>query len=119
MNNNNLLMTIPSVEPEELAYLQAFTNDLSEDKLRLFITIYNGKRKKSETILVCALLGFFLVAGVHRFVLGQMGMGILYVFTGGLCLIGTIVDVINHKKLTFEYNQQMAIESMTMASGYR
>jgi hypothetical protein len=46
-------------------------------------------------------------------------MGVLYFFTGGLCLIGTIVDVINHKRLTFEHNQQMAIESMGMISRFK
>jgi hypothetical protein len=49
---------------------------------------------------------------------GQIGMGILYLFTGGLCIVGTIVDTINHKKLAFEYNQQMAIESLAMAQAY-
>lgn len=118
MRDNNLLLLIPSVEPDELAYLQSFTNDLPEDKLKMFITIYNGKRKNAETVLICALIGFFGVAGIHRIILGQVGMGILYLFTAGLCLVGTIVDVINHKKLTFEYNQKMALESMGMISGY-
>ncbi|MEO6721092.1 MAG: TM2 domain-containing protein [Ferruginibacter sp.] len=113
---SNLIMQIQAVEADELAFLQAFTKDLAEDKLQLFISIYNGKRKKTETILLCCLLGFIAAAGIHRFVLGQVGMGILYFFTGGLCLIGTIVDIINHKQLTFEYNQQMAVESMQMIS---
>jgi hypothetical protein len=38
----------------------------------------------------------------------------LYLFTGRLCLIGTILDIINHKQLTFEYNQQMALDAMAM-----
>ena len=111
---SELIIAIPAVEPDELAYLQLVTQDLNEDKLRLFITIYNGKRKRTETILLCCLLGFIAAAGIHRFVLGQIGMGLLYFFTGGLCLIGTIVDIINHKQLTFEYNQQMASETMSM-----
>jgi hypothetical protein len=37
-------------------------------------------------------------------------MGILYLLTGGLCLIGTIVDLINYKNLAFEYNQKVAQE---------
>nr|MBP9099183.1 TM2 domain-containing protein [Ferruginibacter sp.] len=57
-------------------------------------------------------------AGIQRFIIGQIGMGILYLFTGGLCLIGTIVDVINHKQLAFEFNQQMANESMAMVKGF-
>lgn len=109
-----LMLLIPAVEPDELAYLQAFTHDLSEDKLKMFVAVYNAKRRKTETILICCLLGFVAAAGIHRFVLGHIGMGILYLFTGGLCLIGTIVDIVNHKQLTFEYNQKMAIESFEM-----
>ncbi|MEP7107223.1 MAG: NINE protein [Ferruginibacter sp.] len=110
----DLIMRIPAVEADELAYLQAITNNLPEDRFQLFISLYNGKRKKTETILFCCLLGFVLAGGIQRFVVGQIGMGILYFFTGGLCLIGTIVDIINHKQITFEYNQQMAIEAMNM-----
>ena len=113
--NQNLITMIPAVEADELAYLQALTKDLSEDKLKLFISIYNGKRKKAETILICCVLGFVCAGGIQRFVVGQIGMGILYLFTGGLCLIGTIVDTVNHKQLAFEFNQKMAIESMAMA----
>ena len=57
-----------------------------------------------------ALLGFIVVAGVHRLLLGQIEMGILYLFTGGLCLVGTIIDLVNHQKLAFEYNQKVANE---------
>lgn len=116
--STNLITLIPAVEPDELAYLKELTKGLSEDKLKLFISIYNGKRKKAETILICCLLGFVCFAGIQRFVVGQMGMGVLYLFTGGLCLIGTIVDVINHKQLAYEYNQQMATESMGMINAF-
>ena len=116
--NANLIFLIPAVEPDELAYLQAFTKDLTEDKMHLFISLYNNKRKKTETILICCLLGFVAAAGIQRFVLGQVGMGILYLFTGGLCLVGTIMDILNHKSLTFEYNQQMAMEAMDMVKGF-
>ena len=116
--NQNLITMIPAVEADELAYLQALTKDLSEDKLKLFISIYNGKRKKAETILICCILGFVCAAGIQRFVVGQIGMGILYLFTGGLCLIGTIVDLVNHKQLAFEFNQKMAIESMSMINAF-
>ncbi len=115
--NPNLITMIPAVEADELAYLQQLTKDLPEDKLNLFISIYNGKRKKTETILLCCVLGFVCAAGIQRFVVGQIGMGVLYLFTGGLCLVGTIVDTVNHKQIALEFNQKMAIESMTMVRG--
>lgn len=114
----NLITLIAAIEPDELAFLQGLTNDLSEEKLRTFIMLYNSKRKKADTILIGCIVGFLGVSGVQRFMVGQIGMGILYLFTGGLCLIGTIVDIINHKKLAFEYNQQMAIESLGMAQAF-
>jgi hypothetical protein len=41
-------------------------------------------------------------------------MGLLYFFTGGLCLIGTILDIVNHKQLADEYNAQMANETLQL-----
>ena len=114
----DLITLIPDVEADELAFLQAFAKDLPQDKLQLFISLYNGKRKKTDTILICCLLGFVGAAGIQRFVVGQIGMGILYFFTGGLCFIGTIVDIINHKQLTLEYNQKMAMEALRMVKNF-
>ena len=65
---------------------------------------YRGKRRSPQEILLFTLLGFIIIAGVQRFVIGQIGMGILYLLTGGLCLIGTIVDLVNHRTLALEYN---------------
>ena len=59
--------------------------------------------------------GIFLgISGIHRFITGEIGMGILYLFTAGLCLIGTIVDLVNHQKLAFDYNRKVAEEVLVM-----
>lgn len=115
----NLMNLIEAMEGEELVFLQNFTQDLSQDQLQNFVMVYNGKRRKADHILLGCLVGFVAVGGVQRFMVGQTGMGILYLFTGGLCLVGTIIDTINHKKLAFEYNQQMARESMAMVHSFR
>lgn len=115
----NLMNMISSIEGEELVYLQAITKELTEDQLFNFISVYNGKRRTTDQILLGCILGFVCVGGIQRFMVRQNGMGLLYFFTGGLCLIGTIVDIVNHKKLTFEYNQQMANESMAMVYSHR
>lgn len=115
----NLINLIPSIEGEELVYLQMLTKDLNPEQLTNFIALYNGKRRKTDQVLLGCVLGFVLVSGVQRFMLGQNGMGLLYLFTGGLCFIGTIMDTINHKRLTFEYNQKMAREGMAMVYAYQ
>ncbi len=38
--------------------------------------------------------GFMGFAGIHRFYVGKIGTGILWLMTGGLCGIGTIIDMI-------------------------
>lgn len=52
--------------------------------------------KKSKTVaLILCILGFFGLAGLHRMYVGKVGSGILHFFTGGLCMIGTIMDLIS------------------------
>ena len=105
---------LPELSGEEMLYVQTLLKDMDDDKARSFGSIYRTRRKDPQMILITALLGFIGFAGIHRFIIGQIGMGILYFFTGGLCLIGTIVDLVNHQKLTFEHNQKMANEVLSM-----
>ena len=65
-------------------------------------------------MLIFCIVGLFLLPGLQRFIIGQIGMGILYLFTIGLCFIGSIVDIVNHKELAIEYNQRMVFESLQM-----
>jgi TM2 domain-containing membrane protein YozV len=105
---------LPEVTGEEMMYLQNILKDMDDAKAQSFMNVYRAKRREPMLVLVTALIGFVAIAGVHRFILGQIGMGLLYLFTGGLCLIGTIVDLVNHQKLAFEYNQKMANEVLLM-----
>jgi len=77
--------------------------------------LYSGKRKSPQDLLIFCLVGLFLVPGLQRFITGQIGMGILYLFTVGLCFIGSIVDLVNYKTLATEYNQKMAFEAFQIA----
>ena len=42
-------------------------------------------------LLLCIFLGYF---GVHRFYVGRIGLGILYLFTFGLLGFGWLVDIV-------------------------
>jgi hypothetical protein len=50
--------------------------------------------KKDTAVLLCLLGFFFGINGLHRFYLRQTGLGILWLLTGGLCVVGQIVDAI-------------------------
>ena len=111
---NSLYQYFPTLDIEEYNFLQGLTKDFNETQLQQFCTIYSARRKDAQLILILALIGFLGFNGIHRFVLGNIGMGILYLLTGGLCLIGTIIDLVNHKKLTHEFNFNQAVQTANM-----
>ena len=45
-----------------------------------FLNIYVGRRKKRENILIFTIIGFIGLGGIQRFVLGQIGMGLLFIY---------------------------------------
>ncbi len=54
-----------------------------------------GVSARSRSVaLITACLGFIGFAGIHRFYVGKIGTGILWLCTGGLLYIGTICDVV-------------------------
>lgn len=109
-----IIDVLPEITGEEMLYVQALLKDMDDEKARTFASVYRTRRKDPQLILITALIGFVGFAGIHRFIIGQIGMGILYFFTAGLCLIGTIVDLVNHQKLTAEHNQKIANEVLAM-----
>ncbi len=113
----NIFQLMPYLEGEEMFFIQNLLKDWTDEKAQQFAMMYSSRRKDPMLVLLTPLLNFVGIAGVHRFLLGQIGMGLLYLFTGGLCFIGTIIDLINYKSLTFEYNQKIAMEiSMVLKS---
>lgn len=101
---------LPELEGEESQYIGEILRDMDEKEAKLFSTLYRARRRDPVLLLILALIGLLGIAGIHRFMVGQIGMGLLYVFTGGLCLIGTIVDMINYRNFAFEYNRLKARE---------
>ena len=52
------------------------------------------KRKSKMVALILCILGFFGLAGLHRIYVGKVGSGILHFFTYGLCIVGTVIDLL-------------------------
>lgn len=84
---------------EKSVYLKEKLASLSEDKFNLLSTI----ELKDPTILL--LISIFLGSlGVDRFMLGDIGMGVLKLLTCGCCGILTIIDWFSIQKRTKELN---------------
>lgn len=106
------ILLLPNLDGNERIFLSNVLGELPEGDQLTAMQIYRAKRKDPQIILILALIGFAGFAGIHRLMLGQIGMGILYLLTGGLCLIGTIYDLLNYGKLTLEFNQRAAAEAV-------
>jgi len=114
----NVLQLMPSLEGDEMAFVQELIKDMDDAHSQQFAIAYMSRRKDPSNIMLFAVIGLLGVAGIQRFVLNQVGMGLLYFLTGGLCLIGTIVDIVNHKKLSFEYNSKQAQQVASMVRNF-
>ncbi len=104
----NIMQLMPELEGDEMVFVQGLVKEMDDAKAQMFANSYRTRRKDSTTLLLVSLAGFLGIAGIHRFMIDQIGMGILYLLTGGFCGIGTIIDLINMKKMAYSYNQAQA-----------
>ncbi|MBQ7373713.1 MAG: TM2 domain-containing protein [Clostridia bacterium] len=84
---------------DKIVFLKDRLKTIDDDKFTLVSSV---ELKDPTTVLLLSLfLGGF---GVDRFVLGDTGMGVLKLLTGGLCGILTIVDWFSVQKKAKEIN---------------
>jgi TM2 domain-containing membrane protein YozV len=119
MNMQQMLMMLPDLQPEELAFLQDLTRNMSEKDQEQFLFMYRSKRKDKTTMLLLAAIGFLGVAGIHRIISGDIVLGILYLFTLGFCFVGTIIDIININQITNDFNRKQASETAQIMGMFR
>jgi TM2 domain-containing membrane protein YozV len=107
-------MMLPGIQPDELVFIQTLMSDMTETQQQHFISVYASRRKETQIMLIATLAGFIGIAGIQRFIAGDIGLGILYLLTGGLCCIGTIIDLVTIRDITFRYNKRQAVEAATL-----
>lgn len=103
---------MPQITLEEAVTLDVLLKDKSEQQINNFRILYLNRRKDAQLILITTAIGFLGFAGIQRLILDQPAIGVIYLLTFGFCGIGTIVDLINHRNLTLEYNQKLARDLM-------
>lgn len=91
---------------EKIMYLKEKLGTVDEQKLSLISTV---ELKDPTTLLLISI--FLGGLGIDRFMLGDTGMGILKLLTGGVCGILTIVDwfTISGKTKELNFNNVMAL----------
>jgi TM2 domain-containing membrane protein YozV len=93
MSNNDKL------DPVQLSQIRSRLEQIDEADGQ---TMMSAELKSPTTMLIISILVGIL--GVDRFMLGQVGMGILKLLTVGGLGILYIIDWINVSKMTREYN---------------
>ena len=94
------IMTNQKYFPEEkIVYLKDKLRTMDDEKFSLISTI---EMKDPTTLLLVSI--FLGALGIDRFMIGDTGMGILKLLTGGCCGILTIIDWFTISKKTKELN---------------
>lgn len=110
MDQNKIDMYIMSNQKyfpvEKIVYIKEKLATMDESKFTLLQTI--EMKDPTTLLLVSIFLGPF---GIDRFMLGETGMGILKLLTGGCCGILTIIDwfTISKKAKELNFNNMMTI----------
>lgn len=91
---------------ERIMYLKEKLEAMDDSKFSLISTV---ELKDPTTILLISI--FLGGLGIDRFMIGDTGMGVLKLLTGGLCGILTIIDwfTISKKVKELNFNNVMAL----------
>jgi TM2 domain-containing membrane protein YozV len=104
---------LPELDEPERSFIEGLTVGMSHENIQQFAAAYRQARKDPQTLRLMAIIGIVAIPGLHRFWVGQVGVGFLYLFTGGLLWVGTIIDIFKFRVLAFSFNQRVARQIVT------
>lgn len=86
-------------EPGQILFIKDRLLDLEDDKFALICSL--DYKDPTTLLLISIFVGGF---GIDRFMLGDTGLGVLKLLTGGACGIWTIIDWFLIQRRTREQN---------------
>jgi hypothetical protein len=92
----------------ERTYIQELIAQMPLQQAEVFLIEYRKRRKDPQTVLLAAVIGLVACPGFQRFWLGEMGMGLLFLFTAGFLAIGSIIDLATYRTLSRCHNEKVA-----------
>ncbi len=87
---------------------QMMIQDLTDQQKLLFTTQYDSVKKDRGMVLILSVILGTL--GVDRFMIGEVGMGLLKLFTFGLCGILWLIDIFTIRGKVDDLNRKTATE---------
>lgn len=106
---NSLLINYAKYFPEEsMPAIRQTLEQLGEDKAAQALTM----DYKDPTIALClSLICFLGISGIDRFYIGDIGLGVGKLLTGGGCGIWAIIDLFLIMGATKEKNYQKFVQN--------
>lgn len=87
---------------------QIMMQELTDQQKLLFMGQYDSAKKDRGTVLILSVL--FGTLGVDRFMIGDIGMGLLKLLTFGLCGILWLIDIFTIRGKVDDLNRKNANE---------
>jgi TM2 domain-containing membrane protein YozV len=92
----------------ERIYIQNLIAQMPVQQAEVFLLEYRRRRKDPQTVLLSAVIGLVACPGFQRFWLGEVGMGLLFLFTAGFLAMGSIIDLCTYRTLARCHNEKVA-----------
>ena len=92
----------------ERIYIQNLIAQMPLQQAEVFLIEYRRRRKDPQTVLLAAVIGLVACPGFQRFWLGEVGMGLLFLFTAGFLAMGSIIDLCTYRTLARCHNEKVA-----------
>jgi TM2 domain-containing membrane protein YozV len=102
----------------ERIYIQNLIAQMPLRQAEVFLLEYRRRRKDPQTVLLAAVIGMVACPGFQRFWLGEVGMGLLFLFTAGFLAMGSIIDLCTYRTLARCHNEKVARQILTDLNAY-